>query len=565
MSFRPPDVRRGGPLAGGQTGMLRGLLRFDKLGVVDTEMLKRGQPGADVTQEQQQAANAIRYHVDMGGVELSITQDGVYQMYRVPKYFNATTNVPAAARTLGFVLEQSMWRLRNRLPNQLPASLLLAFSVQQETQRQRSQEEERARNAAAAAEHQRHQEQERARNAAAEAERQRAARTILGHVQARSVTLTLDGGLYKLRRVRFDQTKNVPLAARLLGFSFDQPNQAWVLRDPTRLPESLHEAFRRAQEEAQQRMEQEAARRADEERRRVEQEAARQAEREARRAEEEARRAEEERVRSVRARLKRLFDDVTSGQTPESAFESLSEEEMAIIREFKIERARRREAELEAMIRAIEAGIVPANAISDLNEEERTFVRSLAIQSAMSRSKASSIARVSEIKFADASLVDIYYKFMQVIANGFKRLETNLREAHETKFTPGTPFTSVKDSHSRGLNTLGLDLFGTWAFGHYGLYIRITASSPTIIWSLTVSKGRLNEKTGRAIDTTQTKVIESEMIDKYKYQSAIVRNSGTLIIALSALWNVASPETRDKVIRAEVDMSPLVRFRDIEP
>jgi hypothetical protein len=525
--------------------MLRGLLRFDKLGVVDTEMLKRGQPGADVTQEQeQQAANAILYHVNRGGVELSINE-GVYEMRRVSNYFHVTTNVPAAARTLGFVLEQSVWRLRNRLPNQLPASLFQAFSVQQETQRQRSQGEELARNAAAAAERQ-----------LAAAEAAAAAQTILGHVQARSVILTLDGGLYKLRRVRFDQTKDVPKAARLLGFSFDQPNQVWVLRDPTRLPESLREAFRRAQEEAQQRMEQAAARRAEEEARSAEEEAAS-------RAEEEARSAEEERVRSVRARLKRLFDDVTSGQTPESAFESLSEEEMAIIREFKIKRARRREAELEEMIRAIEAGTVPANAISDLNEEERTFVRNLAIQSAMSRSKASSIARVSEIKFADAGLVDIYYKFMQVIANGFKRLETNLREAHDMKFTPA--FTSVKDSHSRGLNTLGLDLFGTWAFGHYGLYIRITASSPTIIWSLTVSKERLNEQTVRAIDTDQTEVIKSEMIGKYQYKNAIVRNSGTLIIALSALWNVAPPETRDKVIRAEVDMSPLVRFRDIEP
>jgi hypothetical protein len=367
----------------------------------------------------------------------------------------------------------------------------------------------------------------------------------------------VDDDVYKLRRVHFDETTDVPKAARTLGFTFDRPNSDWVLNDPDSLPLALVLAFECAEEERRRIREQEEARRAEEERQRRAEWEARRAEAEARA---EARRAEEERVRSMRERLQQLVDDVEAGTLPGSAFDGLSDEEMAIVREFQREHARKREAELEAMIQAIEEGRVPVNAIDSLNDDERAFVARLAVKSAMSRSKAESTALVSSIAFADASLIDIYYKFMRVIANGFKTLEEKLRNEHE-RDSSNPPFVSVKDSHTRGLNTTGFDLFGTWAFGHYGLYIRITASSPAIKWRLTVSDAPLNEHTGGAVDKRQNKLIEDEMLETYKYVNPIVRNSGTLIIALSALWNAADDATRQQVANGEVDMSPSIHYR----
>jgi hypothetical protein len=71
----------------------------------------------------------------------------------------------------------------------------------------------------------------------------------------------------------------------------------------------------------------------------------------------------------------------------------------------------------------------------------------------------------------------------------------------------------------------------------------------------------LNEYTGGAVDKRQNKLIEDEMLETYKYVNPIVRNSGTLIIALSALWNAADDATRQQVANGEVDMSPSIHYR----
>jgi hypothetical protein len=205
---------------------------------------------------------------------------------------------------------------------------------------------------------------------------------------------------------------------------------------------------------------------------------------------------------------------------------------------------------------------VPASAIDMLTEEERSMVAELAVKVAMSRKhEKKSIAVTKGIRFETTELVDLYFKMVNLLASSFKRIETDVAARHQQKF-PSTPFVSVQESHNMGLNTLGFDRFGKWAFGHYALYVRITASSPSIVWSLSVSAAPFNHATNRTTSSRLNDLVEHDMTNIYMYKSPIVRNSVTLIIALNALWRSAGPATRAQVAAAEFDASPPFRYRE---
>ena len=580
MSLRPKscDCDANDALINSQSETLRTLFRFEALNpnpVADTDMLKRDQPGSDVTQAQW-AADVVLKHTRLGGVVLFL-QNGTFGLRRVPRYFDKTWDVPSAARTLGFAFENgAVWMLRNRTPRELPSSLVQAYRGLQDELDQREK-------------------RERARVDEAASKREQAAQTILDHSASNAVELGFGYKVfsdykndftdeYTIKRKNFDKTWDVTKAASMLGFFFDRSLGVWIIHDVQRLPKSLREAFERLREKKMRLMEEERARNAEIEARRKAEEARRKAEEERREAErekwrrreeaereawrrrEEERIAHQERVRAMRERLKTLFQEVVSGERDESAFEQLSDDETEFINELKDQRRQKRRRELEEMVRAIDAGDVPANAIDTLSDDEdRAFVARLAAKNAMARAKTRSDALVSEIAFSDPKLVEIYYKLMQVVANGFRTLETSVRQEHERRFSD-IPFESVKDSHSKGLNTVGFNQFSTWAFGHYSLYIRITASSPGIKWTLSVSDAPFNEQTGRAVDHAQNELVKKEMVERYKYAStgAIVRNSGTLIIALNALWEAADSATRERAANAEVDTTPRTRNRNVK-
>ena len=218
--------------------------------------------------------------------------------------------------------------------------------------------------------------------------------------------------------------------------------------------------------------------------------------------------------------------------------------------------------ELEAMVRDIDNGVVPASAIDTLTDEERAMVAGLVVKVAMSRKHKKSIAVTKGIQFETTELVDLYFNMVTLLANSFKRIETDVQTRHQRMF-PSAPFVSVQESHNMGLNTLGFDRFGTWAFGYYALYVRITASSPSIVWSLSVSGVPFNLETNRTTDNRLNAIVEYDMKEVYRYKSPIVRNSVTLIIALNALWKNAAPATRARVVAGEFDRSPPFLYRSL--
>jgi hypothetical protein len=291
-------------------------------------------------------------------------------------------------------------------------------------------------------------------------------------------------------------------------------------------------------------------------------EEARAREEEERRRAEEERRAEAERIRAMRDRLRKLVEDVAAGIAPDTSFDGMSDEEIKIVREFQEARRARRMNELEAMVRDIDNGVVPVSAIDTLTDEERAMVAGLVVKVAMSRKHEKSIAITKDIQFETNELVDLYFKMVTLLANSFKRIETDVQTRHHQMF-PSAPFVSVQQSHKMGLNTLGFDRFGTWAFGYYALYVRITASTSSITWSLSVSSAPFNRETNRTTDNRLNAIVEHDMKEVYRYKSPIVRNSATLIIALNALWKNAAPGTRARVVAGEFDSSPPFRYRNL--
>jgi hypothetical protein len=233
------------------------------------------------------------------------------------------------------------------------------------------------------------------------------------------------------------------------------------------------------------------------------------------------------------------------------------------------EQEQRRKDELDKLVKDIDSGIVPTSALDSLTPEERTSIMTELIRRSMARDKASSKADVRNIEFADESLFKLFFRMLQILADSFKAIERKVEAEHRLRFGPNDEFKSVADSHSRGLNTYGIDAFGSWPFGYYKLYVRITASGKgRIEWSAAFSKMPFDRNVGQGgmRDNEQRLQVEQAMKQEYNYKSPIIRNSGTLYIALNALWKGADDDTRQAVraCRPERDVpDPEVQERDM--
>ena len=56
-----------------------------------------------------------------------------------------------------------------------------------------------------------------------------------------------------------------------------------------------------------------------------------------------------------------------------------------------------------------------------------------------------------------------------------------------------------------------------------------------------------NERTGTEGDADLRREVEKALIEEHGFKSPIVRNSGTLVIALQALWRAADAAVRERV------------------
>lgn len=621
-------------------GGIEGLFRFDSLNILDTGMMKRSTPGANVTDADiETAVNTLLEHGRYGRLRMKIG-NGVYEMRRIG--WENTKDVPKLAVMLGFTLESPFWKHRN--PDQLPNRFKAAFTPYQPAPVQPPSQTNITQTLRESLQRQlespdydrlfvRRLPSEALRHFTAEVEDnlQLGFAVFFMHTDHFSMNylqtmLGRDAAWYKpgvtLRpsadsRVLLLMSKGVPtnlfamkdnegamkaktLFKDQLSFRYDggktysnampldvqSDYMLWYAFKSSLVDNFERDVFKPAIEAAavtrtrrsglpfvpdaddaennrlvtacvnafteDRRQREEARAREEEERRR--------AEAERRRAEEE-RHAEAERIRAMRDRLRKLVEDVAAGIAPDTSFDGMSDEEIKIVREFQGARRARRMNELEAMVRDIDNGVVPASAIDTLTDEERAMVAGLVVKVAMSRKHEKSIAITKDIQFETTELVDLYFKMVTLLANSFKRIETDVQTRHHQMF-PSAPFVSVQQSHKMGLNTLGFDRFGTWAFGFYALYVRITASTSSITWSLSVSSAPFNRETNRTTDNRLKAIVEHDMKEVYRYKSPIVRNSATLIIALNALWKNAALGTRARVVAGEFDSSAPFRYRN---
>ena len=283
----------------------------------------------------------------------------------------------------------------------------------------------------------------------------------------------------------FEETKDITAAARAMRFQFEPTHKVWFRRPPYPAygDGSLPDEFTDLFT-------------ATERQRRAQAEAAEEAARQKER--EEA--AAEQRRQSINASAKRIIAAIDSGQVLDDA-----------INEFG----------------------------SDLDSSD---VYTAVINLMLARDKASSVARTG-LALEDSRMARTFLSMLRTIANSFKSLEVKVRNAHEQRGNELGPFVSVKDSHEKGLNDAKLHFIGTWPFGHYRLYVRVKPSSPSIKWAL-YTAGMTFTSTSNPAPALQA-IVDTKLHEQ-GFESRLVRNSGTLLLAFNALWE-ASQQTGIRV------------------
>ena len=239
------------------------------------------------------------------------------------------------------------------------------------------------------------------------------------------------------------------------------------------------------------------------------------------------------------------FSDLFTATERQRRAEAEAAEEAARQKEHEEAEAERRRQDIDAaakrIIDAIDSGQILDDAINGFgNDLDSSDVCNTVINLMLSRSKASSVARTG-LELKDPRTAKTFLSMLRTIANSFKTLEVKVKNAHEQGLQ--CPFASVRDSHEKGLNDAKLNFIGTWPFGHYRLYVRVTPSSPTVKWAL-YTAGVAFTSTSNPAPALQA--IVDTKLNEQGFESMLVRNSGTLLLAFNALWE-ASQQTGIRV------------------
>lgn len=217
------------------------------------------------------------------------------------------------------------------------------------------------------------------------------------------------------------------------------------------------------------------------------------------------------------------------------------------------ERAHRLDAAAKRLLDAIDAGVPPdeAGRVAGL-EFSPDEIRSKMINVAMARAKAPSSAHAG-IALASPKLHDTFLNMLFRIGEAFRAFEGVYARKHAERFD--ADFVSIKETFALGLNSASQEYFGTFPFGYFRLYVRVVPSSEgRIAFNVNFSedpfpKAKESPPARRHVtDENLQKIVNDALLDSgYAASSLIVRNSGTLIIALNAMF--AALQANERAMR----------------